>query len=161
MPKEINLQREISKYQFKSKIKIQFHQVDAVGILYNVQYLIIFENARFEYLNNLGLFLSLKDIIQQFPVMTASHKIDYINSAEFADEIEIYTRVSQIGTSSLIFDNVAVRNRDLILAKATTSYVLINPITKKSTPIPEEIRKKFIDFEKGNITLKSIVNENN
>ena len=161
MSKEINLEKELTKYFFKSDLKVQFHQVDAIGILYNVDYFIIFENARLDYLQNLGLIKKLSDIVRTFPVLTAGHKIDYLNFAEFNDYVEIYTRVSKIGNSSIIFENIAVKNSQTVIAKASTAYVFINPSTKTSTPIPEDLKQKFIDFERGNIQLNSSINEKN
>jgi acyl-CoA thioester hydrolase len=93
--------------------------------------------------------------------MTVNHRIDYLNFAEFHDEVEIFTRVSNIGTSSLIFENLAVKNGEVLLAKSTTAYVYINPFTRTSTPIPEEIKQKLVEFEKGNTILTSKNNENN
>lgn len=161
MPKEVNLEQELSKYNNKSKIKVNFHQIDALGILYNVQYFIIFENSRLDYLRNLGFVNNLNDIIQKFPVMTANHRIDYLNYAEFGDEIEVYSRISQMGNSSLVFENIAVKNKEILLAKSSTAYVYINPLTKTSTPIPEKVKQAFLDFEHGNIILKSKSNEKN
>jgi acyl-CoA thioester hydrolase len=148
---EIDFDAEIKKYNFKNKVKIHFHQIDAIGVLYNIQYLYLFENARLDYLQNLGLILTLNDLITQFPVMTVSHHIDYINSAEFGDDVEIYTRVKSISNSSLIFENIAVKNTNVLLAKSSTVYVYIDALTKKSKPIPEEIKYLFLSFEKGNI----------
>jgi acyl-CoA thioester hydrolase len=161
MAKEINLQEELQKFNFKNSIKVQFHQIDAIGILYNIQYFYLFENGRVDYLSNLGFIRNLSDIVQKFPVMTVNHRIDYLNFAEFHDEVEIFTRVSNIGTSSLIFENLAVKNGEVLLAKSTTAYVYINPFTRTSTPIPEEIKQKLVEFEKGNIILTSKNNENN
>lgn len=155
MPKEINLQEELSKFNFQTKTIVQFHQIDAIGILYNIEYFYLFENGRVDYLTKLGFINSLKDIVHKFPVMTANHKIDYLNYAEFHDEIEVFTRISHIGNSSMIFENLAVKNNNVLLAKSSTAYVYINPLTKSSVPIPDEIKHKLIDFEKGKIILTS------
>ncbi|OGU60191.1 MAG: hypothetical protein A2X64_02990 [Ignavibacteria bacterium GWF2_33_9] len=160
MPIEFNLKQELQKFTFSNKIKVQFGQVDAIGILYNIQYFSIFENGRTNYLQNLNFINNLKDFVK-FPVMTVAHSIDYFNPAEFLDEIEIFTRVSQIGNSSIVFESLAVKNNDLLLSKLSSTYVYIDLQTRKSISIPEFIKQKFLDFENGNVILTNGSNEKN
>lgn len=151
----IDLNKVIQEFNFKNKVTINFCQIDALGVLYNIQYLNIFENSRLEYLKNLGLVITLQDIITKFPVMTVHHTIDYYNFAEFGDDLTIYTRVSSISNSSLTFENLAIKGESQLLAKSSTIYVYIDPKTKQSKPIPEEIRYLFSSYEKGNVKIIS------
>lgn len=152
---QIDITRVIEEFKFKSKVAINFCQIDALGVLYNIQYLNIFENARLDYLKNLGLIKTLQDIVIKFPVMTVHHSIDYYNFAEFGDDLTIFTRVSTISNSSLTFENLAFKEKDVLLAKSTTIYVYIDPKTKQSRPIPEEIKYLFSSYEKGNVKIIS------
>lgn len=140
MRNEINIKELINSFSHKTTTKVQFYQVDSFQILHNIQYLYLFENARIEYLQNLGLANNLTDLINKFPVMTVHHEIDYIAPARFNDTIHIYTRVKEIGNSSIQFENIAVANEKL-LAKATTVYVYINPLNGNSLPIPQSVRE--------------------
>lgn len=137
---EIDLYELKKTFPFKTSIKVQFHQVDSFRIMHNIQYFYAFENARVEFLQFLKLANSLDDLIYKFPVMTVHHSIDYFYPAFFGEELEIFTKVSHIGKSSIKFENIAVRN-NVLLCKAETVYVYIDPKTGESKEIPENIRK--------------------
>ena len=139
---QINLDHLISSFPHKTATKVHFFQVDSFKILHNIQYLYIFENARLEYLQTLGLAENLEDLVRKFPVMTVHHSIDYYYPAYFNDLIEVYTRVKEIGTSSIRFENIAVSG-DKLLASAETVYVYVNPLTGDSQPFPNEIKGLF------------------
>ena len=143
MEKSNDIEKVISAFSHKMTSKVRFHQVDSFKILHNIQYLYIFETARLEFLQSLGLVDDLNDLIAKFPVMTVHHTIDYYSPAYFNDTLEIFTRVKEIGNSSVSFENIAVLNGK-ILARATTVYVYINPLTGESQSIPDEIRNLLI-----------------
>lgn len=139
---QINLADLISSFPHKTTTKVQFFQVDSFQILHNIQYLYLFENARLEYLQTLGLADNLNVLIKKFPVMTVHHSIDYYSPAYFNDLIEVYTKVKEIGKSSIRFENIAITGSKL-LARAETVYVYVNPLTGDSQPFPEEIKVLF------------------
>lgn len=143
MKVQIDINTLLEPFKHKTSTKVQFHQVDSFQILHNIQYLYMFENARLEYLQSLGLANNLSDLINKFPVMTVHHEIDYFSPAYFNDNIDIYTRVKEIGNSSIKFENIAITNNKLH-AKAITVYVYINPLNGDSLPLPQNIREMLI-----------------
>lgn len=149
MPKEIDLNQELSKYKHKTTFKIHFHQIDAAHILYNVEYFKLFENGRINYMQQFNLIHSIEHLMNEFLVLTVHNDIDYFRPARFNDEVEIWTRISEIRNSSLIFENLAVCKGEL-LAKGSTVYVHVDAKTQKSKPIPPEIVTNFVEYEKKN-----------
>jgi acyl-CoA thioester hydrolase len=149
MPKEIDLNQELSKFKHKNTFKIHFHQIDAAQILYNVEYFKLFENGRISYMQQFNLIHSIEQLMNDFLVMTAHNDIDYFRPARFNDEVEIWTRISEIRNSSLIFENLAVC-KGVILAKGSTVYVHVDAKTQRSKPVPPEIVKNFQEYENSN-----------
>lgn len=143
MKAQVDINNLLEPFKHKTSTKVQFYQVDSFQILHNIQYLYMFENARLEYLQSLGLANHLTDLTNGFPVMTVHHEIDYFSPAHFNDIIDIFTRVKEIGNSSIKFENIAISN-DKLHAKATTVYVYINPLTGDSLPLPQNIREIII-----------------
>ncbi len=139
MESNYNIEQIKASFPHRMTTAVHFHQVDSFKILHNIQYLYIFETARLEFLRSLGLVNNLNDLINKFPVMTVHHSIDYFSPAYFNDILEVYTKIKEIGTSSIKFENVSI-SKDKILAAATTVYVYINPNSGESQPIPKEIK---------------------
>lgn len=135
-----NIEQIIANFHHKITTKVRFHQVDSFKVLHNIQYLYIFETARLEFLHSLGLANDLDDLISKFPVMTVHHSIDYYSPAYFNDVLEVYTKMKEIGNSSIKFENVAI-SRGKLLASATTVYVYIDPFSGESQAIPQEIKE--------------------
>ncbi|GEM_PF-1136097 len=155
MKEKFNLERELKKFHFSSDGIVEFYQIDALQVLYNIQYLYIFENSRLAYMRKLGFVEKLNDLRSKFPVLTVHHTIDYFNPGFYGDEYTVYCRISQIRTSSFSFENIMIKKDGTLLSRAETVYVYIDQSTMQSTPIPEEIKNKIIEFEQNDCEIKS------
>jgi len=93
-------------FRHRITLRVRNYQVDWQGIVHNAIYLEYFETGRIEYLRRIGRVLDLASINRSSRVVLARNEIDYISPAKFDDLLEVGTKVSQIGTSSFIFEGV-------------------------------------------------------
>ncbi len=155
MTKNLNLDEELKKFHFHNDGFVEFYQIDAMQILYNIQYFYIFEISRLAYMRKLGFVVQLDDLRTKFPVLTVHNSIDYFNPAIFGDEYTVYTRISLIKNSSLQFESIMFKKDGTLLAKSKTVYVYVQPSTMQSTPIPTKIKDIIREFEHNDCEIKS------
>jgi len=127
--------------------RVRFSEVDPQSIVFNSRYLEFFDAASIEYFRAHGYPPDTMSVAGMDPVL-AEVTIRYHESARMDQLLHIDVHCSRLGTAS--FDLVfTARIQDLrtgTLAKsaitsATISYVNVDQVSRKSTPIPEEFRE--------------------
>ena len=125
----------------KTEIRVYYADTDHGGIVYYANYLKWFEIGRTEILRQAGFNYAdyeKKSLIA--PVVEV--KCNYNDSARYNDLIIIETAIEKIGNSSIKFNYNIIRKKDKkLLAEGYTINVFVDMKTKKSTKIPEELRK--------------------
>jgi len=53
----------ISKFKHVYKVKVQFHEVDLLGVCNNAVYLNFFETARLEYMKEIGQYRKMEEVM--------------------------------------------------------------------------------------------------
>ncbi len=150
--KEIDFELLKSRFRHSVKGTVRFAEVDSFRVVHNLQYLFWAEWARAEYVWDCGIMKRGTQFEKAFPILVVHAEIDYFNPAKFAEEYIVYTRISQLGKSSVAFENLVTRNDGLPFVTVKNISVLSDLKTGKSTPLPAEIREKIIAFE-GDILL--------
>jgi acyl-CoA thioester hydrolase len=132
-------------FKYSSLTRVGFSETDAQGIVYYGRYLPYFDQARVEYLRHLGLLRREPDD-NEF-VMRAN-TIEYHAPARFDDLVEVFMRVSRIGTTSLTCEYEAFRvEDDVLMVTASQTLVLVDLDERKACPIPDWFREPIRDFE--------------
>ncbi|MEA3499065.1 MAG: YbgC/FadM family acyl-CoA thioesterase [Campylobacterota bacterium] len=102
------------------QIRIYYEDTDAGGIVYHANYLKYCERARSEYFFKKGL----TPIIDGAHFVVRKMDCDFINSAKFADIIEVSTSLVQMKKSSFtLFQEI--KKDDKVLFTATALLVLV------------------------------------
>jgi acyl-CoA thioester hydrolase len=128
------------QFAFSARTRVGFSDTDAQGIVYYGRYNPFFDLARVEYLRSLGLLLY--DGGGEF-VMRAND-VEYFMPARFDDELEIHVRVARIGRTSMTYEFAAYKLPEKTLAvTAHQTLVYVDPVQRKSTPIPDDYKAKF------------------
>lgn len=148
-----HLYNEIDTYKHITEGKVKFHEVDSAAVAHNVQYLFWLEWARTNYFIDLGVEFDNRTFVSNFPMMVVHTTIDYFNAAKFMDNYQILTKISQVKTSSLKFENIVRLSNGKILVKASNIMVHLNPKTKTPERIPDEIREKIRILEGDNCKM--------
>tara|TARA_Y100000310_G_C20702467_1_gene831162 strand:+ start:3894 stop:4292 length:399 start_codon:yes stop_codon:yes gene_type:complete len=124
-----------------TEVRVYYADTDHGSVVYYANYLKWFEIGRTEVLRKLGFnysYYEKKNIIA--PVVEV--KCNYNEPAKYNDLIIIKTAVEKIGNSSIKFSYKIIRKEDKkLLAEGYTINVFVDMKTKKSTSIPEELRK--------------------
>ena len=130
-----------------TKITVRFSDLDAMKHVNNATYLTYLEEARIKYFNDL---FNLNERDLEYKAVIGRIEIDYIYPIVLGDDIEVYTRISELGHKSVKVEHIVVIKKDEGLIKAATSvtklvyYDYKNQTTKL---IPEEEKKRIAMFE--------------
>lgn len=141
-----------SDFSFTHTLRVRWAEVDLQGIVFNGNYLTYFDVAITEYWRAIGLMEEIikpKDHIELF---ARKSSIEYHAPTHFDDVLEIGVRCAQMGNSSMrfvleIFKQIA--RRDELVISGELVYVSANSQLRKSVPIPEHWRAKFLAMEKS------------
>lgn len=116
------------------KITVAENHIDDLDHVNNVQYLNYVQNAAEKHWN----ILSCPEIDIKYVWVVIRHEIDYFKSAKFGDELEIRTWIGD--TSGVKSDRfVEIKRANAIIAKAKTTWCLLDKKSMRPTRIPSEI----------------------
>ncbi|MGO4273618.1 acyl-CoA thioesterase [Paenibacillus sp. TAF58] len=140
---------ELEGLHFYTPTKVRFCETDANGHLSHLSSVIYMEQARCEYMNGLGLFFANSDgALADKTFFLVSQSVEYKSQAYFNDELDIYLKVSRIGTSSIETQYAIVkRENQQVVSLATSTGVYVDVHTQKGTPLPEDLVSRIEQFE--------------
>ncbi|HLX11648.1 MAG TPA: thioesterase family protein [Bacteroidota bacterium] len=146
----------MKKHLFKhiTQLRVRNYEIDWQGIVHNANYLLFFEVGRIEYLKHIGLKLNLSSIQTDSRVVLVRNEIDYKNSAQFDDLLNIYTRVSYIKNTSFAFEGIIEdETAGRLIAENIAYHVWLHPKTGKPIRVRKDFRDKVGAFEGKNLRL--------
>lgn len=127
---------------YDTHINVRFGETDAMGHVNNVSYYIYFEQARVEFLKNLGYTIGQSSSDLNFVVVHTS--CDYIKQAYFDQRLVITTSVSKIGTKSFTLNyDVKDAKTDSLIAKGTSVAVIMDEKSEGAAEIPDYFRESL------------------
>ena len=125
---------------------VQWGDQDAFSHVNNTVYFRWFESGRIAYLERLGVSHTLSDA-GPGPIL-ASIKCNFRRAIGYPDTVQIGTRVTKVGNSSLTLAQTVFSERlQTIAAEADSVIVLFNYRTQKSTRVPDDLRSKIAILE--------------
>jgi acyl-CoA thioester hydrolase len=133
-------------FRYSALTRVGFSDTDAQGIVYYGRYLPYFDTARVEYHRHLGMLSTNLEDDRQF-VMRAT-EIEYLAPAQFDDLIEVFIRISRIGTTSATYECAAYRvDDDILMVTASQTLVMIDLEERRACAIPDWYRERIREFE--------------
>lgn len=135
-------------FGFSASTRVGFSDTDAQGIVYYGRYAPYFDIARVEYWRHLGFSAHDEPDVGEFVMRAFS--IEYHAPATFDDMLEVFCRVSRLGTSSMTFEYAVVHVRDeadRLLATSTQTLVNIDLQARRPVPISDRFRRQVHAFE--------------
>ena len=113
-----------------------YHDTDCGQVVYYANYLKYFEEARTELLRECSI--DLVDLSKEGYVFVVRNvNIDYKSPARYGDLLDITSCIKKIKSASLIFEQKALRGKDLLVG-ADTVLVCVGSDFRPS-PMPERI----------------------
>jgi len=130
-------------FRYSATTRVWFSDTDAQGVVYYGRYMPYFDHARTEYHRHLGL----QGRSEAGDFAMRAMKVEYLAPARFDDLIEVFVRISRIGTTSVTTEYAAYRVADdVLLCTAEQTAVFIDRDRRK-TPIPHEYRRTVEAFD--------------
>ncbi len=132
----------MNQADFVLPIKVYYYDTDAAGVVHNVAYLRMIEQARTELAAHLGW--SLKDMADTGLVpVVARTEIDYIKPARLADELEIHARLAEIERVRFYLEFEILRPKDRqLIARCRQTMVTVQLPEGRPQPAPKDWRRQ-------------------
>jgi acyl-CoA thioester hydrolase len=137
----------MSQTRFFHPMEVRYGDLDPQGHLNNAKYLTYFEQARVLYFEELGLF-SKGQSFMDIGVIVADIHIKYRLPVYLGAAIKAGVRTAKIGNKSITLEQTVVgADGAQVYADGTVILVTYDYHAHKTTPVPEEWRRKLTDFE--------------
>jgi acyl-CoA thioester hydrolase len=119
-----------------------------LGVCNNAVYINFFETARLEYIKAAGL-MPEKGIFSDGKIFfMVRNEINYRSHAYYDDVLDIYSKISYIKNSSFGYDHLIVKQKtNEIIVDGKGVVVYVDPMTRKSSSLPESFIEKVKAFE--------------
>ena len=132
-------------FKYSSLTRVGFSDTDAQGIVYYGRYLPYFDQARVEYARHLGV---LPTGPEENEFVMRANSIEYHAPARFDDLLEVFIRVSRIGTTSVTYECSAYRvDDDVLMVTAQQTLVLVDLDERKPCAVPASFKDRIQEFE--------------
>lgn len=140
---------DLNKFRHKTTVTVRFNEVDMLGVCNNSVYLVYFDEARFKYIKEIGLMPKGGWFSDGRLFFVVRNEINYLEHARFDDELNVYTRISQIKNSSFVFEHIVENAKTKnIVADGLGILVHVDPQTRKSAPFHEKYYDIVRNYEK-------------
>jgi acyl-CoA thioester hydrolase len=136
----------VPTFRCSIRIPVRFGDMDALGHVNNAKYLTYFEEARMKYWTS--LFPLDANNVASLGIILAEATVRFRSPAHAGDLLEVFVRVSHLGTKSFVMEyrieNAATR---ALVADGSTVQVMYDYAKERTTPMPDDVRKKIMEFE--------------
>lgn len=126
-------------FRFAVYTRVAFSDTDAQGVVYYGRYLPYFDLARTEYHRRLG-----EVGVNRAEFVMRASTVEYHAPARFDDLLEVFVRVSRIGTTSVTYEYAAYKldsdQQESLMVTATQVIVLIDHDDRRTLPVPDTFR---------------------
>ena len=145
------MRRVKADFKFNHKLRVRFAETDLQGIVFNGNYLTYYDVAWTEYFRAMGM--AWKDIVETgADTVLARTTIEFKSPAHFDEVLEIYTRVSKIGNTSITFDfEIYPEGDERLVGTSSSLYVCVDPKTHRPVRVPDMLRSRISEFEEKDL----------
>jgi len=135
------------EFRFTHRLRVRWAEVDRQGIVFNGHYLTYFDVGITEYYRALGYPYPDGLVQHGTDLYVRKAELEYHASAHYDEEIDICVRVERLGRSSFDF-RIEIHRGDQLLVSGKVVYVSADPVARKSSPLPDFLRKAINAFER-------------
>jgi acyl-CoA thioester hydrolase len=140
----------MADFRFYHPIEVRYGDLDPQGHVNNAKHLTYFEQARVAYMLELGLFTKEQSFMI-IGIIIADVHITYFEPIYFGQTIKVGVHASKFGNKSMMWEqNILDADTNRELARGEVVLVTYNYQEGKTISIPDNWRKKFIQFEELN-----------
>ena len=134
----------VDEFSFFTEVRVRFSETDMYGHMNNTVSFTYFEQARIDYFRHLGLLMpsATDDKVMGIPIV-ADLQCDYRKQVYFDEVLRIYTKVANVGNSSMDIHYLAKNQNDEICFTGRGTIVQMDPRTGKSVPLLDEEKARL------------------
>jgi acyl-CoA thioester hydrolase len=137
----------MTQYHFYHPMEVRYGDLDPQGHVNNAKHLTYFEQARIQYMIELGLFTKNQSFMQ-IGVILADIHITYLEPIYFGQKIKVGVHAARLGNKSMTWEqNIVDVESGKEIAKGEVVMVTYDYRQEKTIPIPLEWKDKIEKFE--------------
>ncbi len=137
-------------FRFAVYTRVAFSDTDAQGVVYYGRYLPYFDLARTEYHRRLG-----EVGVNRAEFVMRASTVEYHAPARFDDLLEVFVRISRVGTTSVTYDYATYKleadEQESLMVTATQTIVLIDHDDRRTLPVPDGFRAAVSSVEETSL----------
>ncbi|WP_096153102.1 MULTISPECIES: acyl-CoA thioesterase [Bacillus] len=141
----------MNEFSFSHLIKVRFSETDMFGHMNNTVPFVYFEEARIEYFKNLGFMQEWAMPSSNTIPVVADLQCDYVNQVYFGEQIRVFVKANDIGTSSVDLHYMGLKDNGDVCFVGRGRMVQLNKQTGKGDPWTAEMKDKFFTAVSKNI----------
>jgi len=136
----------LSRNEFQAfwSVSIRYYELDPQGVVHNANYVSFFDEAitgYFKYVNY-DYWTDIEETRKDFH--TVQVKVQYNKPLQYGHEIEIGTKIKEIGNSSITWlMGMFLKDSDELVSSCEAVHVYTDQTTMKPTPITEDLKEKL------------------
>ena len=135
-------------FRFHFPLRVRWSECDAQGIAFNGSYMEYLEIALSEYYRNLGILIYNEKVRRYFDTATVKATLEFKAPARVDETLDVYTKVSRIGTTSMTTETEIYRDgADELVARGEVVHVDYDASTASSRRVPDDVRTLIEHFE--------------
>ena len=137
-----------SDFKFHTPLRVRWMECDAQGIVYNGAYMDYLEEGQADYFRNLGFSIYQVAEAGYFDSVVVKVVLEYKAPARVEDLLDIFVRVSKLGTTSVTLDmEIYLQGSESLLTTMQVVYVGYFTESGNTRPVPDDIRELVDHFE--------------
>ncbi|MCB2204218.1 acyl-CoA thioesterase [bacterium] len=145
---------DIAKFRHSMTKRVLSYHVDRQNVVHNIWYFYYFEEARVEYIRALGLPMDEGTFVTHNKFFVVRNSCDYYAPALFDEQVQLLTRITTVGNSSIGFEHLAVKADGTPVARGEHVFVHVDENTNTPTRVPESLRELIRAFEGDNVVFE-------
>lgn len=137
------------EFKVKTKVRIRFFDLDAMGHANNAVFFTYMEQARLAYFKQVPqLDFRIGAPAKGISLILASIRCDFLSPAFLDEELEVAVAITRLGRSSFDMEyRIKEMTTGREVAKRVSTQVYFDYPNKKSVELPELIVKRFEEIE--------------
>ena len=141
----------IEGFKFAREIQLRYSDFDMMEHLNNAAYSTFFELARVDYHMDILKWDFQTDVTNVVANVNINFKLPLLPN----DHPKVFTRISEVGNSSFVFEYILAEETDdqpaKIFATGSTVQVCFNQQTQMPISIPEVYKQRMLEFDNPNL----------
>ena len=136
------------EFKFHCSLRVRWSECDAQGIAYNGSYMVYLDVAQADYFRNMGI--SIYGAAQRavFDTVSVKATLEFKAPALVDEILDIYVRVSKIGSTSIIMDMELYREAsEELLHRAEIVSASYDAEERVTRTVPDDVRKRITHYE--------------